>query len=70
MSPETSWFGDSAGGWSPVLSVVGRLQVDGWNVAAVLVEPAVVELMRVIVSSPEGQDAVVSSRLRRPSKTF
>ena len=33
----------SAGGWSLVLSVVGSLQFDGRDVAAVLVEAAVVD---------------------------
>ena len=33
----------SAGGWSPDLSVVGRLQFDGWDVPAVLIEAVVVE---------------------------
>ena len=43
MRPETFRFEDSAGGWSPLLSVVGRLQFDGRDVAAVLVEAVVVE---------------------------
>jgi hypothetical protein len=47
--PETFRFEDSAGGWSPSLSVIGRLQFDGRDVAAVLVEAAVVELMWVIL---------------------
>jgi hypothetical protein len=34
-----------------VLSVIGCLQIDGWDVAAVFVEAAVVVLMRVILSS-------------------
>jgi len=33
----------SAGGWSLVLRVVGCLQIDGWDVAAVFVEAVVVE---------------------------
>jgi hypothetical protein len=36
-------FEDSAGGWSPLLSVVGPLQFDGRDVAAVLVEAVAVE---------------------------
>ena len=43
MSPETFWCENSAGGWSPVLSVIGGLHFDGWDVAAVFVEAAVVE---------------------------
>src|SRR4029079_6447122 len=42
-SPETFWCENSARGWSPDLSVVGRLQFDGWDIPAVLVEAAVVE---------------------------
>jgi hypothetical protein len=34
-------FEDSAGGWSPSLSVIGRLQFDGRDIAAVLVEALV-----------------------------
>jgi hypothetical protein len=33
VSPETLRFEDSAGGWSPLLSVVGRLHFDGRDVA-------------------------------------
>ena len=43
MSPETFWCENSAGGWSLSLSVVGRLHLDRWDVAAVFVEPVVVE---------------------------
>jgi hypothetical protein len=38
VSPETFWSENSAGGWSPMLSVIGRLQIDGWDVPAVVVE--------------------------------
>ena len=41
--PETFWFESSAAGWALVLSVVGGFQLDWWDVAAVLVEAAVVE---------------------------
>jgi hypothetical protein len=43
VSPETFWCENSAGGCSPVLSVIGSLQIDRWDVAAVFVEAAVVE---------------------------
>jgi hypothetical protein len=52
VSPETFRFEDSAGGWSPSLSVIGRLQFDGRDVAAVLVEAAVVETSEPIRRSP------------------
>jgi hypothetical protein len=43
VSPETFWCENSAGGWSLVVSVVGPLQFDGWDVAAVFVEAVVVK---------------------------
>jgi hypothetical protein len=33
----------SAGGWSPVLSVIGDLQIDRWDVSAVFVDAAAVD---------------------------
>ena len=42
-------FEDSAGRWSPSLSVIGRLWFDGRDVAAVLVEAAVVEQVSVSI---------------------
>jgi hypothetical protein len=43
VSPETSWCENSAGGWSLVASVVGRLHFDWRDISEVLVEPAAVE---------------------------
>lgn len=51
MSLETFRFEGSAGGWSPALSVIGSLEFDRRDVAAVFVAAAMVEFVRVILSS-------------------